>query len=517
MENVIYKLSFDLTLTSPQHLLRSHTGEGNLRCIEATFFSGDEAFSLSKIKEVKIRGEQDGNIIYDDCEISENKVLYTIKSDFFKTKGIKKCQFTLYDENGNLLAAPCFKLEVLPLIYSDEELKATSDFSALITAKTKAENAAKTAYDMVESVLEIKDDVSDLLHETEEMVKKAEGVKNEMRAEMDKSLMYAKKALSNPPVLISAGEITKNTSDIRINLGGKIYGEITVYLTIPPSYRAQNWGFYTYFDDFWTLHTDHNSGNSKASGILPDKYSFVRINSRYDGGHWVSESGNYWSDTENSGWSANTSLITRGKSKGEERPFIESIRFVSDYMPSYSQGDTQIPFPSGTHWEIYGRLDPEITPFEYPEKRTVSSIGLYELMTNSEKIVIDTDNIKSTNLSLKGRFIAYIEIPPVGEAFGISLLGNGKTIAEITNGSEVNKFTAINLEAEYTGIDFSVKWIRTANYNSPRWVGDGSVSGMLRTDFFGDQTPIITKLELKSNSGLLLPIGTRISLFGARR
>lgn len=518
MENVVYKLSFDLTLSAPQHSIRSHSGEGDLRCIEATFFSGDEAFSLSKIKEVKIRGEQDGNIIYDDCEISGNKVLYTLKSDFFKTEGIKKCQFTLYDEKGSLLAAPKFNLEVLPLVYSDEELKATSDYSALITAKTTAENAASLAASMAKEVFSARNGMSELLFQSEEAAKKAEAIKAEMETSLDNYILSARKALSNPPVLISAGEISQNTADIKIDLGGKVYGEITVYLTIPPSYKAQNWGFYTFFDDFWTLHTDHNSGNSKASGILPDKYSFVRINSRYDGGHWVSESGNYWSDTENSGWSANTTLITRGKSKGEDRPFIESLRFISDYNPSYSQGEYQIPFPAGTHWEIYGRRDPEITPFETFGNRIVSSVGSYELSSASGSLVINTDKVKNSALSLKGRIIAYIEIPPAGASFGVSLLANGKTLAQITTGADATKTATISLEAEHTGADFSVKWMRASDSTIVPWIKKEWVEGMLRTDFYGEENQVITKLELKpySNASASLPKGTKIVLYGTR-
>lgn len=518
MENVVYNLSFDLTLEGPQHHIRSHSGEGEMRVIEAVFFSKDTPFSLKNIKEAKIRAEENGNILFDDCEISGDKVLYSFKSDFLKTKGIKKCQFTLYDEKGSLLAAPCFNIEVLPLVYSDDELKATSDYSALITAKTKAENAATLASNMAKEVFSVRNGMSDLLYLTEAAAKKAEEIKEEMETEIDSYIVSARKALSNPPVLISAGEISQNTSDIRIDLGGKVYGEITIYLTIPPSYGAQNWGFYTYFDDFWTLHTDQNSANSRMSGILLDKYSFVRINSRYDGGHWVSESGNFWSDTDTAGWSANVSLITRGKSQGEDRPFIESIRFVSDYRPSYSQGDYQIPFPAGTRWEIYGRRDPEITPFETFGNRMVSNIGTYELSSDSESLVINTDKIKNSDLSLKGRIIGYIEIPPAASSFGVSLLGNDKTLAQITTGAETSKTVTISLEAEHTGADFSVKWMRAADSGIIPWVAREPFEGMLRTDFYGDENPVIKKLELKrySNTSALLPKGTKITLFGTR-
>jgi hypothetical protein len=50
------------------------------------------------------------------------------------------------------------------------------------------------------------------------------------------------------------------------------------------------------------------------------------------------------------------------------------------------------------------------------------------------------------------------------------------------------------------------------------WIKKEWVEGMLRTDFYGEENQVITKLELKpySNASASLPKGTKIVLYGTR-
>ncbi len=520
MDKATYKLSFDLLVPSVQHNLRCYSGEGNLRAIECSFRVGDEIYSLSGVSEAKIRAKrEDGTYVYNDCEIKGDKVLYTFTSGFMKTEGLVECQITLYNSDGALLASPSFNLEVLPLVYSDEILESTNDFSALTTAVGKAETAAELAEMMATDLLKTITKAEMLLVKTENAAESAEKISEELKTSVDKYLTDARRSLTNPPELIASGSVTSSKSDIRINFGEKIYGEVSVYITIPPSAAAQNWGFYTYFDNFWVLHTDHNSGNSKMSGILTDRYSFVRLNARYDGGHWVAESGNYWSNSDSAGWTANASLITRGKTAGQIRSYIESIRFVSDYNPSYSEGDSQIAFPAGTKWEIYGRREPEIAFREKSiEERLVTHIGTYELSGAADSLKIDTDKLTNTPLSLKNRIIAYIHIPPAGKDFGVYLYANDGVLAQITGAAWEVKNGTIALDAEYTGADFSVTWQRASDATIVPYITNAWGEGMLRTDLFGAENGTISSLELVPfNKGTnKLPSGTKITLYGIR-
>lgn len=490
----VYKLSLELSVPEFQSLIRCHVGEGLCRSVEAEFTFFGKAFSLKEVKNAVIRGmRQDGSFVFNDCTISGDKVYYTFTDSFLSVAGKTECQFSLYDKSGNLLSSPKFILEVLPLVISDEIIKGENDSSAFFRALSDARSAADSSKQYAEKTLASHENAAELIKNASDQLEMAN------RA-VEEYLHAANEALSAPPVLLASGTLEESKSDIRKAFSEKVYGEITIYITVPPTAASQNWGFYTYFDSDWVMHV--------REGLLSDRYSNIRLSARYDGGQWVLNSSSYFNaDSESVAWSANAQVNARGKNKKALFPFIESLRFVTDYKSGSSP--SQIPFPKGTKWEIYGRRVPE-SLYLSPIKKTDELYRkvLKTVAGGQDEISISVDPLKKAIILLETE---------TAESLGADLYIDGKEVMRIQNLALGGGLLRARVDISYNGFDFDTTLMKSYSQDGVEWTEASLIYGSMKTDFFESTEGIINRLTLLAHEGKKFPEGTKITVYGVSR
>ena len=74
----------------------------------------------------------DGKVIYNDCVIEDNRVVYAFTEQTAATEGVMNCQIELYGTDSELISSPSFVLTVFPKVYDgEEEVESTNEFTAL--------------------------------------------------------------------------------------------------------------------------------------------------------------------------------------------------------------------------------------------------------------------------------------------------------------------------------------------------------------------------------------------------
>lgn len=74
----------------------------------------------------------DGKVIYNDCVIEDNRVVYAFTEQTAATEGVMNCQIELYGTDSELISSPSFVLTVFPKVYDgEEEIESTNEFTAL--------------------------------------------------------------------------------------------------------------------------------------------------------------------------------------------------------------------------------------------------------------------------------------------------------------------------------------------------------------------------------------------------
>ena len=76
--------------------------------------------------------KNDGNIIYNQCEIADNAVIYAFTAQTCAASGSVPCEIRLYGADGKLITSPRFLLEVEDTVYSDGDvIESLSEATAL--------------------------------------------------------------------------------------------------------------------------------------------------------------------------------------------------------------------------------------------------------------------------------------------------------------------------------------------------------------------------------------------------
>lgn len=69
----------------------------------------------------------DGKIVYDECEISGNTIIYEVAAQVVAVSGRHECEMKLYGADGKLLTSSCFDIIVDDTVYEDgDEVEAPS-------------------------------------------------------------------------------------------------------------------------------------------------------------------------------------------------------------------------------------------------------------------------------------------------------------------------------------------------------------------------------------------------------
>lgn len=140
MNDSIYRVSLDIHNTTSQVTLNAKKGD-NKRRILFSLTDGDKPYIISPECTAVFRARKpDGNVLYNDCDISENVIAYDLTSQTSASTGIVECEVTLYGSDGKQITSPRFSILIEDTVYSDSEIESRNELTALNEALTEVSN-----------------------------------------------------------------------------------------------------------------------------------------------------------------------------------------------------------------------------------------------------------------------------------------------------------------------------------------------------------------------------------------
>lgn len=139
MNPVEYRVKLDVTKPGRQAQVNVKQGDTESRKINIYLFASTYPFDISEVSSAIIRAQKpDDTILFNACELNSDHIAYVITNQTIAVAGTVICEVTLYGENGQVLATPCFSIEVEEKLYSDDEVESQDEFTALEEAMRKA-------------------------------------------------------------------------------------------------------------------------------------------------------------------------------------------------------------------------------------------------------------------------------------------------------------------------------------------------------------------------------------------
>lgn len=131
MELVKHRISLDIHRQTTQAHLAVKKGD-TARQIVVSLVSGGVPYSIAAgCYAVFMAKKPDGNILYNDCAIEGNRIIYTFTEQTASAAGLMACELRLYGSNGKLITSPKIAIIVSGTVYEDSEVESTDEFSAL--------------------------------------------------------------------------------------------------------------------------------------------------------------------------------------------------------------------------------------------------------------------------------------------------------------------------------------------------------------------------------------------------
>lgn len=140
MINSVYRLSLDLYEATPQARLNVIKND-SAREIRMVLTENCKPYTIADGCTAVFRARKaDGTVLFNNCVIENNEIVYKITNQTTATEGIVDCEVTLYGSNSEQITSPKFYLRVEDNLYSDSEVESQDEFTELATAISEAGN-----------------------------------------------------------------------------------------------------------------------------------------------------------------------------------------------------------------------------------------------------------------------------------------------------------------------------------------------------------------------------------------
>ena len=140
MELTKHRISLDIHKQTTQAHLAVKKGD-TARQIVASLSSCGVPYHIAEGCYAVFMGKKpDGNVLYNDCAIEGDRIVYSFTEQTASAAGTMICELRLYGADGNLITSPRIAIIVSGTVYNDSEVESSDEYSALseLVAETLA-------------------------------------------------------------------------------------------------------------------------------------------------------------------------------------------------------------------------------------------------------------------------------------------------------------------------------------------------------------------------------------------
>ena len=134
IENITQRISLEIENPQPQLCIPIRQGETARELVFTLLHRGSEYPIAENCTAVFTALKPDGKLIFNNCEIAENMILYPLTPQTAAVAGLLSCQLRLYDSAEKLLLSPRFLMEVEKSVYSDDAVLDSENEVTALTA-----------------------------------------------------------------------------------------------------------------------------------------------------------------------------------------------------------------------------------------------------------------------------------------------------------------------------------------------------------------------------------------------
>ena len=137
MNKVVEHITLDASKQGCQVTLTAKKGDTQTREIRANIISRGKAFYAAGSCVINAK-KPDGTVVYADCTVENGTIKCVIPSSMFAAAGRVECELMVYDESSNQLTSPRFEYVVEDVLYDEDAVISTDDYTALVSALATA-------------------------------------------------------------------------------------------------------------------------------------------------------------------------------------------------------------------------------------------------------------------------------------------------------------------------------------------------------------------------------------------
>jgi len=148
------QIQMNVSLTNQVFAL-ANTGESGSRFLEVSFVNSDNTpFDLSNKNVILYAEKPDKMVIFNNCTLvgnaTDGKVLVEITQQMTAVAGVINCEFHIIENNSIILKVLGLKIIANQGVYNDLQIISSSEYTALLSALQRAENAFTTAQNLID-------------------------------------------------------------------------------------------------------------------------------------------------------------------------------------------------------------------------------------------------------------------------------------------------------------------------------------------------------------------------------
>lgn len=138
MKKITYRITLDLKRLESEPMIALREGDAFVREVAVKLRNGASPYSLEGVDAFLFGQGNSGSEYFVDCEIREGEI-YCVIPEGMTDEALTVCEMRLTDGSEAVVATPTFRVVSKKALFSVENIVVNSDFSALLSAMSRAD------------------------------------------------------------------------------------------------------------------------------------------------------------------------------------------------------------------------------------------------------------------------------------------------------------------------------------------------------------------------------------------